>query len=67
MAFAQNVVAAMVTRSKAQDHIFYNVSASAFASGLWFLSFRILVLQNMSLKLCVPYTVGFVAGRCIRC
>jgi len=36
--------------------------ASVFSNGIWFLTFRQLILAEMSWLLFVPYTLGTVAG-----
>lgn len=36
--------------------------ASVFSNGIWFLTFRQLILAEMSFMLFIPYTIGTVSG-----
>lgn len=62
LAFIQNVSFTIVSRSRNRSSFKYHMVASVFSNGIWFLTFRQLVLSDMSLWLFLPYTVGTVAG-----
>jgi len=40
----------------------YHLIAAVFSNGVWFLTFRQLVLSDMTFGLFIPYTIGSVAG-----
>ena len=62
LAFCQNVAFSLVSRSRNRDNISYHIIASIFSNGVWFLTFRYLVTNMMSLDLFIPYTIGTVSG-----
>lgn len=62
LAFVQNVSFTVVSRSRNRSSFTYHMIASVFSNGIWFLTFRQLLLADMSFTLFAPYTVGTVAG-----
>lgn len=62
LAFMQNVSYSLVSRSRNRNNMCYHFIASVMANSIWFLTFRELVLGDMSFVLFVPYVVGTVAG-----
>lgn len=62
LAFAQNVSFTLVSRSRNRSNFKYHMIASVFSNGIWFLTFRQLILAEMTWVLFLPYTVGTVAG-----
>jgi uncharacterized membrane protein YfcA len=42
--------------------MYYHIIASTFSNGIWYLTFRELVLADMTLILFVPYIIATVAG-----
>ena len=62
LAFAQSVSFSIVSRSRNRNNITYHIIASIFSNGIWFLTFRNLILSEMNLLLFVPYTIGTVSG-----
>ena len=62
LAFGQNVSFSIVSRSRNRSSFRYHMIASVFSNGVWFLTFRQLVLAEMNLWLFIPYTIGTVAG-----
>lgn len=62
LAFMQNVSFTIVSRSRNRSSFRYHMIASIFSNGIWFLTFRQLLLADMSFVLFIPYTVGTVAG-----
>ncbi len=62
LAFAQNVSFSIVSRSRNRNNIWYHLVAAVFSNGVWFLTFRQMVMSEMDLTLFVPYTIGTVSG-----
>jgi len=62
LAFAQNVSFTIVSRSRNRSNLKYHLIAAIASNGIWFLTFRQLVLGEMSLLLFIPYTIGTVTG-----
>lgn len=62
LAFAQNVSFTMVSRARNRDNMAYHAICSVFSNGLWFLTMGLLVKNDVTLALIVPYIVGTVGG-----
>ena len=62
LAFVQNVSFSMVSRSRNRDNVRYHIITSLFSNSIWFLTFRQLVLADMSIKLIPFYVLGTVIG-----
>ncbi len=62
LAFTQNVAFSIVSRSRNRDSIKYHLFAATGSNVIWFLTFRQLILADMSYMLLIPYTLGTVAG-----
>lgn len=62
LAFVQSVSFSIVSRSRNRSSLRYHLIASVFSNGIWFLTFRQLVLANMTMFLFPFYTLGTVAG-----
>lgn len=62
LAYAQSISFSVVSRSRNRNNITYHIIASVFSNGVWFLTFRELILSDMNLVLFLPYTIGTVAG-----
>lgn len=62
LAFVQSVSFSLVSRSRNRNNITYHIVASIFSNGVWFLTFRSLIVNDMNLVLFVPYTIGTVSG-----
>jgi uncharacterized membrane protein YfcA len=62
LAFAQNISFSLVSRSRNRDSTTYHIIASILSNGIWFLTFRHLVINDMNFYLFVPYTLGTVIG-----
>ena len=65
LSFIQNVSFSIVSRSRNRDNKKYLIIASFFSNGIWYLTFRALVLRDMTMLLFVPYTLGNVLGSVI--
>lgn len=62
LAFAQNIAFSVVSRSRNRNNIKYHLIAAFFSNAIWYLTFRSLVTQNMTLALFLPYTIGTMSG-----
>jgi hypothetical protein len=62
LAYVQNISFSIVSRSRNRDNMRYHVIASVFSNGVWFLTFRELILANMTFTLFVPYVIATVSG-----
>ncbi len=62
LAFAQSVSFSVVSRSRNRSNQTYHLIAAIFSNGIWFLTFRQLVMSDMNFTLFIPYTIGTVAG-----
>lgn len=62
LAFIQITVYAMVSRARNRNSRVYHLIVSSFSHLIFFLTFRELVLGEMSLQLIIPYCVGAVSG-----
>ena len=62
LAFVQNVSFTLTSRSRNRDNQTYHLIAAIGSNGIWFLTFRQLILADMSFALIIPYIVGTVAG-----
>ena len=63
MAFAQNVSFSIVSRSRNRDSKTYHFIAAIFSNGVWFMTMKYLIVtQNMTWLLFIPYTIGTVCG-----
>ena len=62
LAFFQNVSFSIVSRSRNRDNMRYHAIAAILSNGVWFLTFRELILSDMDFALFIPYTVGTVLG-----
>lgn len=62
LAYFQNVSFSIVSRARNRDNMTYHLIASVFSNGVWFLTFRQLVLADMTFMLFIPYTLGTIAG-----
>lgn len=62
LAFVQNISFSLVSRSRNRDNMKYHVIASMFSNTIWFLTFRELILSDMSLYVLPFYMVGTIVG-----
>ena len=62
LAYVQSIAFSLVSRSRNRNNIPYHIIASIFSNGIWFLTFRELVVNDMNLMLLIPYTIGTVTG-----
>jgi hypothetical protein len=62
LAFAQNVSFSIVSRSRNRNNILYHLVAAIFSNGVWFLTFRSLLINNMNFIFFIPYCIGTVSG-----
>ncbi len=62
LAFFQNVSFTLVSRSRNRNNMTYHMIAAVGSNGIWFLTFRELVLADMSWLLAPFYIAGTVTG-----
>lgn len=62
LAFVQSVSFSVISRARNRNNIRYHIVASVFSNTIWFLTFRELVVNQMSWALLIPYMVGTTAG-----
>lgn len=62
LAFIQNISFTIVSRSRNRDNKKFHVIAAIFSNGIWFLTFRELILGDMNYLLFIPYVIGTVIG-----
>jgi len=62
LAFVQNISFTIVSRSRNRDNKKFHIIAAIFSNGIWFLTFRELILADWELLLFLPYVCGTVIG-----
>ena len=62
LAYIQNISFSIVSRSRNRNNINYHITAAVFSNSIWFLTFRELVISEMSFTLFIPYVIGTVLG-----
>ena len=62
LAFVQNTSFSIVSRARNRDSMAYHATASVFSNLIWFLTFRHLILEDMSWVLLPGYVFGTVCG-----
>jgi hypothetical protein len=62
LAFIQNVSFTLVSRARNRDNHYYHIVASLFSNGIWFLTMRELVVNDLSYDLLAFYVIGTVTG-----
>lgn len=62
LSFAQNVAFSIVSRSRNRDNMTYHIIAASASNVVWFMTFRELLVYEMSLVLLPSYIVGTVTG-----
>ena len=62
LAYAQNISFSIVSRARNRNSWLYHLIAAIFSNGVWFATFRVLVTNDMTWALLVPYTFGTVSG-----
>lgn len=62
LAFVQNISFSIVSRARNRNNQTYHLIAATFSNGVWFLTFRELVLADMNALLFIPYVIGTVIG-----
>ena len=62
LAYIQNISFSMVSRARNRNNQTYHALAAVMSNFVWFATFRLLFIEDMSWVLLVPYTFGTVAG-----
>ncbi len=61
-AMLQNIAFTLVSRSRNRNHLIYHLVASVLSNAAWFVTFRLLVVNDMDLALFIPYMGGTTLG-----
>jgi len=62
LAFVQNISFSLVSRSRNRNNMKYHIIASGFSNVLWFLTFKQLIMTDMSLYVLPFYMLGTITG-----
>ncbi|MBA1446607.1 MAG: hypothetical protein M3H12_07800 [Chromatiales bacterium] len=62
LGFIQNVAFTLVSRARNRDKFLYHAITSVLSNGIFFLTFRELVMADMTWSLFAPYLIGTVCG-----
>lgn len=62
LAFVQNISFSLVSRSRNRNNMKFHIIASGLSNTIWFITFRELILSDMSLWLLPSYMVGTITG-----
>lgn len=62
LGFVQNIFFTICSRSRNRNKQAYHATAAILSNGVWFLTFRYLVRNNMDFMLFLPYCAGTTAG-----
>ena len=62
LAYIQNISFSIVSRARNRNNMTYHLIASVFSNGIWFMTFRELVKNDMTFMFFIPYTLGTVCG-----
>jgi hypothetical protein len=61
-AFFQNVAFTLVSRARNRNVWQFHAIASTMSNGVWFATFHILIVNGMSWRLFIPYSVATTLG-----
>lgn len=62
LSFFQNSSYSVVSRARNRDNHIYLIVSAVISNGIWFLTFRQLILSDMNAILFIPYCIGSVIG-----
>ena len=62
LAFIQNISFSLVSRSRNRDNMKYHIIASGFSNTIWFMTFKQLIMTDMSYYVLPFYMIGTIAG-----
>ena len=62
LAFIQNISFSLVSRSRNRDNMKYHIIASGFSNTNWFMTFKQLIMTDMSYYVLPFYMIGTIAG-----
>ncbi len=62
LAISQNISFALISRARSRNNFIYHAIASVFSNGIWYLTFRYLTREQMSLMLLTPYITFTITG-----
>lgn len=62
LAFVQNISFSLVSRSRNRDNMRFHIIASGLSNTIWFLTFKQLIMTDMSLMVLPAYMIGTITG-----
>jgi len=62
LAFIQNISFSLVSRSRNRDNMRFHIIASGLSNTIWFLTFKQLIMTDMSLMVLPAYMIGTISG-----
>ena len=62
LAFFQNVSFSIVSRARNRSSFTYHMVAAILSNAMWYLTFKMLFINNMNLLMFIPYCTGTVLG-----
>lgn len=62
LAFIQSVSFTMTSRAKNRNNIWYNGFCAILSNGIWLLTMKVLIVNNISYDLFAPYIIGTAFG-----
>lgn len=62
LAFFQNVAFTLVSRARNRDNFTYHAVMAVFSNGIFYLTFKLLLVNEMGLDMLPFYLVGTVTG-----
>ena len=62
LAYIQNISFSIVSRARNRNNSTYHIIASIFSNGIWFITFKKLIENDMTFIFFIPYTIGTVFG-----
>ena len=62
LAFVQSVSFTMTSRAKNRNNVWYNGFCAVLSNGIWLLTMRHLIINDIAFELFPPYIIGTACG-----
>ena len=62
LAFIQSVSFTMTSRAKNRNNVWYNGFCAILSNGIWLLTMKVLIVNDISFTLFAPYIIGTACG-----
>lgn len=62
LAFAQNISFSVISRARNRNSHNYHLIAAVFSNSVWFLTFRLLVINELTYTMIIPFITGTTLG-----